>query len=631
MLCNQQGLQPAKRKDNLTLNEPMRQRLILLLSGFIAWTLFFIVARGLFMLYHNTLANELTMTEMVLVFAHGIRMDFSMAGYFSLVPGLLFAVGYFLRGKTIWPIWIAYHTLILFAASFIIVLDFELYRHWGFRLDATPLMYMGKEAASSGDFWQTIFLLCYWLVMFSAGLFSFYRFFKNRIVTLPAANWTAFPIVLLATTLFIIPIRGSFGVAPMNTGFVYFHDKKIFANHAAVNVVWNFLYAVQKMNRLRYPENYFDKEQTATYTKKLFPPSDSTKHVLKLDRPNVIIILLESFTSGIIEPLGGLPGVTPRFNELVHEGILFDHFYSSGDRTDKGIVAVLNGYPSQPLTSIIKEAKKTKSLPYLNEVFKQEGYRTEFTYGYNINYANFNSYLIHAEFDHVTHSMDFPAELNTSKWGVHDGYVFDKFYEELDTVSSPFFKVMMTQSSHEPFDVPMETVIEGKDELHRFLNSAYYTDRELGKFIDKAKKTSWWENTIVIITADHGHPYPNNPGVSNPDKFKIPMLWLGGALSVRDTVVHAIASQTDIASTLLAQVDLDATPFVFGENIFGDAYNPFAVYIFNNGFGMVRDGRLFVYDNVSNAIIQKKGDLQEEDLAEGKAFIQQLYSDFNSR
>jgi phosphoglycerol transferase MdoB-like AlkP superfamily enzyme len=381
----------------------------------------------------------------------------------------------------------------------------------------------------------------------------------------------------------------------------------------------------------KYADNYFDKELTEQYYKRLFPKFDSTTHVLSVDKPNVLVIVLESFTSSIIEPLGGLPGITPRFNALTKEGILFDHFHCSGDRTDKGIVAILNGYPSQPLTSIIKEPKKTKSLPYLNKVFKHHGYRTEFTYGYNINYANFNSYLIHAEFDHITHSMDFPQELNTSKWGVHDEYVFDKFFDETQKVEAPFFKVMMTQSSHEPFEVPMKTVIEGKDEVHQFLNSAYYTDKELGEFIDKAKQSSWWNNTLVVITADHGHPYPNNPGVSNPTKFKIPMLWLGGALNVRDTVIHTVATQTDIPNTILGQFNWNADDFKFGQNMLGTSPNPFAVYIFNNGFGMIRENRLFVYDNVSGTVIQQKGDVKEEDIFEGKAYIQKLYWDFNSR
>ena len=609
----------------------MKQRLVLLFAGFVAWTLFFVVGRGLFMVYHSQLSNELSLTEIFLVFAHGIRMDLSMAGYFSLLPGLVLSLGFFLRGKVIWRFWLTYHALILFIASFIIVLDFELYKHWGFRLDATPLMYMGKEAAGSGDFWKSIFLIVYWLVIFGAGLFSFYKYFKKKITQLAPASWKALPIILFATVLLIIPIRGSFGVAPMNSGFVYFHEDKIFANHSAVNVVWNFLYAVQKMNRLKYADNYFDKEKTEYYFKKLLPESDSTTRLISPGNPNVIIIMLESYTSSLIEPLGGLSGITPRFNQLVKEGILFDHFYCSGDRTDKGIVAVLNGYPSQPITSIIKEPKKTKSLPYLNKVFKQRGYRTEFTYGYNINYANFNSYLIHAEFDHVTHSADFPQELNTSKWGVHDHYVFEEFFKETQASSTPFFKILMTQSSHEPFEVPMETVIDGEDEIHRFLNSAYYTDKYLGEFIDKAKQSSWWKNTLIVITADHGHPYPDNQGVSNPKKFKIPMLWLGGALQVKDTVIHSVAAQTDIPNTVLSQFNLDAKEFKFGQNILSNSYNPFAVYVFNNGFGLVNSDRLFVYDNVSNAIIQQEGTFQDGDLEAGKAYIQKLYWDFNSR
>jgi phosphoglycerol transferase MdoB-like AlkP superfamily enzyme len=170
-----------------------------------------------------------------------------------------------------------------------------------------------------------------------------------------------------------------------------------------------------------------------------------------------------------------------------------------------------------------------------------------------------------------------------------------------------------------------------KDEISQFLNSAYYADKQLGIFIDKAKKTSWWDNTLVVITADHGHLYPNNPGVSNPDRFKIPMLWLGGALNTTDTVIHAVSCQTDIPNTVLAQFGMDAHEFKFGQDILGNNYNPFAVYLYNNGFGMIKPDRVYVYDNVSNSIIQKSGDVQEVDLSEGKAFVQTLYWDFNSR
>jgi hypothetical protein len=109
------------------------------------------------------------------------------------------------------------------------------------------------------------------------------------------------------------------------------------------------------------------------------------------------------------------------------------------------------------------------------------------------------------------------------------------------------------------------------------------------------------------------------------------MLWLGGALSVRDTVVHSIAAQTDIPNTVLAQFDWNDDEFKFGQDILGSSFNPFAVFVFNNGFGMVKNDRLYVYDNVANAVIQQTGDVKPKDISEGKAYIQELYWDFNSR
>jgi phosphoglycerol transferase MdoB-like AlkP superfamily enzyme len=609
----------------------LKQRLVLVLSDFFAWTAYFVVARILFLLYHAGLAQQLSAADVWNVFLHGIRMDFSMAGYFSLMSGLLLGVLFFLPGKRIWPFWFIYRGVVLFIASFIIVLDFELYRHWGFRLDATPLLYMGKEAAGSGDLLTSILLLGYCLLLFAVTLWLIRKTFKPRMLALQPTNGASLPVLLLATALMIIPIRGSFGVAPMNTGFVYFHPRNIFANHAAVNVVWNFFYAVQKMNKLKYSDRYFDRQKTRRFFSKMFPVPAHTSRMLRTNKPNIVIIVLESYSSGLIGVLGGLPHVTPRFNALAKEGILFDHFYASGDRTDKGVVSILNGYPAQPLTSMVKEPKKTQSLPYLNKVFKAQGYRTEFTYGYNINYANFSSYLMHGNFDHITHSMDFPQSLNTSKWGVHDQYVFDKFFDELQGIEEPFFKIMMTQSSHEPFDVPMETVIAGDDDISRFLNSAYYTDKCLGEFIDKARESAWWDSTLVVITADHGHIYPSNPGVSNPDKFKIPMLWLGGALAIRDTVVHTIGGHPDIPNTILGQLGFYDGDFRFSHDMLSETFDPFAVFVYNNGFGIVKENGQLVFDNIGNRVILESGTPGTDDLEEGKAYIQELYWDFNSR
>jgi phosphoglycerol transferase MdoB-like AlkP superfamily enzyme len=607
----------------------MKQRLLIFAYGFIGWTIFFLVARALFLAFHYDLTRELSVTDVILTFVHGIRMDWAAAGYLSLLPGLLLGATFFLKGKNVWPVWLGYHIVFLIVSGLIIVIDLELYTHWAFRMDATPLLYIGQEAAGTSEVSTMLLLMLLWMALGAPFIFFSYRFFKPRLQTLEVVQWTTAPALLLSTALLFIPIRGSFGVAPMNTGFVYFHKSNTYANHAAINVVWNFGYAVHKMERLKYPENFLNAEKTQQHFAGLYPNTNETTRLLNTAKPNVIILVIESYTYKFIEPLGGLPGIAPNFNALVKEGILFDNFYSSGDRTDKGLISILSAYPAQPLASIIKYPNKTKKLPFLNQVFKENGYYTGFTYGCNVNYANFNSYLMNAGFDNITHSDHFPAELNTGKWGVHDEFVYDKLLIEAAQEPRPFFKMMMTQSSHEPFEVPMETVFNGNDRTSKFINAAHYADKALGTFIEKAKKSDWWNNTLLIITADHGHPLPDNGNATNPKKYKIPMLWVGGAVAAQDTVIHTLAGHTDIANTVLAQLGMYDDHFLFSHNMLSPDYNPFAMFIYNNGFGFIQPHKLMVYDNAANAVVVNENST-EEDIEKAKAFMQTLYSDFNS-
>ncbi|MEQ8475466.1 MAG: sulfatase-like hydrolase/transferase [Fulvivirga sp.] len=609
----------------------MTSRIKLFFSYCLFWFSFFVIARVIFLTYHYPLTDTMGLGDILLAMLNGARLDLTVMGYFSLIPGLLICLTTYFKPIVLDIILRIYTGLMLFIASFIIVLDLELYTHWSYRMDATPLLYIGKEAASSGDFWTTVIMVTFWLILFGAFSWAYIKYVSKRTKNIATANWKTSITMLLLTALLIAPIRGTVGVAPINTGTVYFHESNMFANHAAINVVYNFGYALRKLNRLSYPENYLAADKTQLYFNEMNESSGETVKLIDQDQPNIIIIVLESYTFRFIEPLGGLPGITPNINKLVHEGVLFDNFYSSGDRTDLGIVSILNGYPRQPKGSIIKFPKKTASLPFINKTLKSRGYNTEFTYGYNIDYANFKSYLSNAQFDGIAHSQDFPQELNTSKWGVHDHFVFDKFLDEANQINSPFFKIMMTQSSHEPFEVPMETVIEGKDDVSKFLNSAYYTDKSLGEFIDKAKQTDWWTNSWVIVTADHGHFMPDNPGNSNADRFKIPMLWLGGALAKQDTVIHSYASQTDIANTIFGQLGFQDEDFMFSKNIMTRDYKPYAVYVFNNGFGYLDSTHKIVFDNVGGNYLMKEGATTEKELELGKAYMQTLYSDFNKR
>jgi phosphoglycerol transferase MdoB-like AlkP superfamily enzyme len=392
--------------------------------------------------------------------------------------------------------------------------------------------------------------------------------------------------------------------------------------------VWNFLKSVVSDNSFRYPTNLVDSKTAEETFVGMMAQPDSTTRVLNTTRPNILLIILEGFTAKVIEPLGGINGITPNLNQLCTEGILFDGFYASGDRTDKGIISILSGYPAQPKTSIIKYPNKTQSLPSLPKVLTKKGFHTSFVYGGDIGFANMESYVTIAGFSHITEDNDFDLSLNVSKWGVHDEFVFTRLLAETDSAQAPFFKTMLSLSSHEPFDVP-SGLPEKKDDESLFLNSCSYTDKSLGDFIQQAKQKSWWANTLVIITADHGHRLPGKSAVHEKEKFKIPMLWIGGAV---DSIqrIHKIGNQTDIANTLLSQLGMQASEFLFSKNLLSTETQSFSVYSFNNGFGYLAPGVDYVYDfDLKNYISQSL--IAEQNSREGMSYMQQLFKDYNKR
>jgi phosphoglycerol transferase MdoB-like AlkP superfamily enzyme len=610
----------------------MRQRLLALAYLSLFWLLFQIVIRALFLLYNHDLSQQLVAGEIVRIFLNGLKMDISMLGYFMMASGLILMISMFIKNH--WPYFMlnALNISLLVLSAIIASADLELYRHWGFRLNTAPLFYIqsaGSAAMGSVQLTVVFKLLFVCTGLITVFLFLYDRLLMPKIEALQEGRRRGFLVLLVLTILMIIPIRGSLTVAPMNTGFVYFHKSKAYANHAAINVIWNFLYNLRKSSQIKYPENFLPGEIAFEHFRELYPPHDSTIRIWKNQQPNIILFILESFTADVIGPLGGLKDITPNLNELCKEGILFTNFYASGDRTEKGLVSILSGYPSQPQTSIVKNPAKAQRLPYLTHYMRNLGYQTSFVYGGDIDFANFRSYLTNSNFDHMTVDEDFPEELNQSKWGVHDHIVFQRALQECDTTKHPFFKVILSLSSHEPFDVPMIPYLNGQDAETLFLNSCYYTDRSIGDFVIKAKVSDWWDNTVIIFVADHGHRHPGKKELKDKERFRIPLLMIGGAIK-KDSIVEKIASQTDIANSILAQLEKPSTSFTFSKDILSPASKSFAMYFFNDGYGFVTPGQYIIYDNTGKHFLRQNG-ATPDDLQRTKAYQQILYSDYNNK
>lgn len=611
----------------------MRQRLLLLVYLALFWLLFEVVIRGLFIVYNADMTGHLTVGELARVFLYGSQMDLSMAGYFLLASGLILTASMLVKSKLPNYILNGLHTFLVVVCALVAVIDMELYRHWGFRLDTAPLFYVknaGSAAMGSVEVSVVFKLLLIGTALIAIFLFLYDRVITPRVAALTPGRKPGIAVLLMISAAMILPIRGSLSVAPMNTGFVYFHKTNAFANHAAINVVWNFLYNLRGQHRMKYPEDLMPKQVAERYFREFYPPaSEISQKLWEEEKPNIILFILESFTADVIEPLGGRSGVTPNFGRLCSEGALFTNFYSSGDRTDKGLISILSGYPAQPVTSIIKHPAKTQRLPYLNHYMRDLGYQTSFVYGGDINFANFRSYLTSSRFDHITTVDDFPEEYNTSKWGVHDHIVFQRALQECDTARHPFFKVILSLSSHEPFDVPMVPQFPGSEAETLFLNSCYYTDRSIGDFMIRARSAPWWDNTVIIFVADHGHRFPGAKEIKDKERYRIPLLFVGGAVK-SDTVIHKFASQTDFPNTLLSQLSAPSNAFTFSKDIMSPSSRSFATYFFNNGYGFVSDDQYIIFDNVGNQFLRNDG-ASAEDLERTRAYEQILFTDYNNK
>ncbi len=572
------------------------------------------------MVYEFNLTIQISASDWWNILIRGAWMDISLIGYILLLSGLALAALSLLKGSWI-KSFFKYYTIILLALfSVIIVSDLELYRNWGFRIDATPLFFLKTpgDAFASLAIWIVVVLTILSALVFTAFFILYKKWVVNSKAIFEKGKWWHIPSFVFFAALMIIPIRGNFGIAPMNPGKLYY-SQNMYCNHAALNSVWNMMYSLSKSSSMykKYPD-YIKKDKAKSIAADLMADSGKINFVLKNNRPNVVLILLESFTAKMIEPLGGLKDVTPNFNELSKQGVLFSRLFASGDRSDKGIVAVVSGFPAQPTKSIIKYPLKSQKLPTISSVFDSLGYKTTFYYGGNPDFANIRSYLYSAKFRRMVTEDDFPKAYRNSKWGVHDEYVFKRLLADCDSAKGPFFKMYFTLTSHEPFEIPTKPKFNGNDEQTLFTNSVHYTDSCIGAFFNEARTKEWYKNTLFVLIADHGHRYPGKDSYFVLNKFRIPMLWLGGALNCDSLTVSKTGSQVDMATTLLSQLGVNTHNFRFSKNLLSDGCKPFAYYVFNDGMGFVTDSSAVVYDHISKKFIFKDG--MEIDKTSDQAF-----------
>ncbi len=613
----------------------LRARLILLYLAF--WLAVFECGRVVFLLYQWRHTTELPWSLVAGALLHGLKLDFSIACVLSMIPACLIIRHGFLPHRVIWRLLLGYTVIAGIFVTLTIVADLEMFRVWGYRIDAASLEYLAapREALASASGSPLLTLVGIWAIATVLVIVASRALLASSLERLPPVGRGSAALLMLCvlTALFIGSQNGFRFRIPLSAGSVYF-SRDNYANQSAVNPVWNLL--ASALNSSEPPvQNYVDPAIAKAIVDSLLKPaagnrSGVERRLLK-DRPRRIVLLLwESLTAKIVAPMGGRSDVTPGFTRLAREGILFDNVYASGSRTSNGLVAVLSGLPANPVVNPLQSAERVAALPSLSVTLSKAGYRTAFYYGAPLEFDDRNRYFLAGHYDEIVEKKDFDPSAWNSAWGVHDPLTLDRLFRAVSSAREPIFAATLTLSSHEPFEVPPPAAIAGRDPEHRFLNAQAYTDRAVSRFVDRLKNNPGWDNTLLIIIADHGSPYPDAGAAlaSAPEQYRIPMLWLGGALRVRDTVISQLASQFDVPKTLLAQLGIATGEYKWGKDFLAPGARSFAFYAFLNGFGYVDDSGSYVFDNVAQAVIHSAGRPSASAIAAGRAFQQVVMQEY---
>lgn len=608
----------------------MKKRIAYISLYFFTVLLIFILQKPLFMLYNGSIEKGFGFADYMQVMIHGASLDAATAGYLTAFPFLLVLISIWFRKFPLKKILYGYYILAAALISIIFVVDMALYTFWGFKLDASVFLYIDspKEALASVSVGFILLRVLAILLLIALNSWVLLKITPSVLTATRKRIAGTAGMLLLGGVLFII-IRGGVTESTSNIGQVYFSNEP-FLNHSAVNPDFSLLSSMGKSQDFASEFNFFDEEKRAALFDGLYPTTDgdSIIQVLNTKRPNILIILMEGFGGAFVEPLGGLPDVTPHFNRLSKEGIFFTNCYANSFRTDRGTVCTFSGYLGLPTASVMKIPAKSRTLPAIAEGLSKAGYKTDFLYGGDINFTNMKSYLLSTGYQRLTANTDFSlAEQTSNAWGVNDDITFEYLYNQLRNrkEEGPWHTAFLTLSSHEPFEVPYHRLED------KIPNAFAYTDECLGKFIDRLKQTPAWKDLLVICLPDHGFYYPREGSNAMPRFYHIPLLWLGGAVK-QPMQVDKIMNQTDLAATLLGQLGLEHTAFTFSRNVLGSDYKyPFAFYSFNNGFSFRDSTGVTVFDNNSGSILFDEPEADKSRLDKGKAILQTVYDDLGNR
>ena len=615
----------------------MKRIIIAFIRQILFWIVFFNFTRLIFIIYYLKIivSEKIGFGEVLSVFRHAFKLDLATACYIMIIPFFFLILQSFRNVKWLNYLHRGYATLVIIIYSISAAGEMGIYAEWKTKLTYKVIKYFShpSEIYNSAETGVFFLLLLIFFLMSVIGVYVFYCHVTKDIGWQKSKWWSKSLFIFITPFLLFPGMRGGIQQIPINQSESYFSDHNIL-NISAVNNLFNLYISIfENLQNFNYnPYVFFDPAKAKTIVDKLYEtPKDTCISILKTTRPNIIILILESWSADLIEDLGGHVGITPEFKELERNGILFDQIYASGSRSEQGMASIFGGFPAHPISSITVQPDKFVKLPSIVKELKEQGYFTSFYFGGQLIYGNIKSYIFYNGFDKIMEGDNFPDSLPKGKLGIHDEYTLGFMLNDLKDKKHPFFSALFTLSTHSPWDQPFSKPLIGGDNEHEYINAAFYTDHSLGEFFRMARSQSWFDSTLFILVADHSHNSYRNWHPQSKEYHKIPFLFYGNVIrdEFKGKVWHKLGNQHDMAATLLAQMKLPAKDFYFSKDLFNPYSVDFAYYTTEDGLGWVRPNAYFTYDKGPDFFYWWTDPKTPDSIRQqGKAYLQVVFGEY---
>ena len=440
----------------------------------------------------------------------GFRTDLATICIIQLIPWLtIFVNDKFDSFRRI------YYIIFITVISLIEASGIGLYQEWGEILNPRGLEYLSTPSVVMTSVLDTKFLLLFILLLAVLWLLS--RMVKRVKKERLNIKWFwQIGVILLGIVILFLGVRGGVQKLPLKYSSAYYSTSPL-DNFIAVNNSYYLLNTVLKSKKENQP--ILSDEETSVFLSKYRQEIDSTS-TPDFKGENVVMIVLEGWVHDVVKKKENVPYIS----ELMSKSIVFDQMYSSGFRTDQGMLSLFSGVPAYKGDNLLTKCADNVRLPSLFKKLKENNYKTSFFYGGSCDFSNLGAYLLTQGVENLVGEDQLGADLNRMDWGVEDALVLEELRKHLNKEQQPFFSTVLTLSTHPPFDIPGGTNCSDTDNKDscKYAQSLVYLDNSIRDFMNESSSQPWFQSTIFIFTADHGSTYYGHRSFNDHERFRIP-------------------------------------------------------------------------------------------------------------